>query len=347
MRKLYNNIKMKHWTLDDLNNLISNEIEENKTLEYKSAEGLGKNDSKKNEISKDVSAFANSNGGTLIYGIKEYDDPSKSHKPERIDPVNRIDFSKEWLEQIINSRVQPKIEGLDVQCVDFSKEDNTVVYFIEIPKSTTAHMAASNKYYKRYNFKSEAMEDYEVKDVMNRSKYPRIELEFMIENIIQKHPVNQAPMIGILSNEIKYEKKISNRLKISAINKGVVFANYVNFIVKVNKNFLDVNEVESLEEIIEDNSGRKYIELYGENTVRDLLEVELSNPLTGSIKEKRGPSRFDPILPGRKSKAEIFKVIEEFQLFNEETISWQVFADNSIPISGEIKISDIEVKTIE
>lgn len=48
------------WNLDALNNLIKNKVEENLNLDYKAAGSLEKNDKKTNEISKDVSAFANS-----------------------------------------------------------------------------------------------------------------------------------------------------------------------------------------------------------------------------------------------------------------------------------------------
>jgi len=41
---------------------------------------LNNTERNKNEISKDVSAFANSDGGTIIYGIEE-----EGHLPKRID----------------------------------------------------------------------------------------------------------------------------------------------------------------------------------------------------------------------------------------------------------------------
>ena len=39
---------------------------------------------------------------------------------------------------------------------------------VEIPKSLTAHQARDLRYYRRYNFESVAMVDYEIRDVMNR-----------------------------------------------------------------------------------------------------------------------------------------------------------------------------------
>jgi len=42
--------------------------------------------------------MANSAGGIIIYGIKEYDEADKRHLPEKIDPIQQNVFSKEWLE---------------------------------------------------------------------------------------------------------------------------------------------------------------------------------------------------------------------------------------------------------
>lgn len=58
------------WSERKILDLINNGIEENLHLEYKSSSSLERTEGKKKEISKDISAFANSDGGTIIYGIK-------------------------------------------------------------------------------------------------------------------------------------------------------------------------------------------------------------------------------------------------------------------------------------
>lgn len=167
------------WNFNKIVEFITLGIEENLNLDYKAAEGLGKSDGKKAEISKDVSAFANSAGGIIIYGIDEFNDPTKKHLPEKINPVNRTEFTKEWLEQIINSNISPKISGLIIHPITVGKtEDNNVVYVVEIPQSNTAHQAKDKRYYKRYNFESVAMDDYEVKDIINRTNKTDIEINF-------------------------------------------------------------------------------------------------------------------------------------------------------------------------
>lgn len=184
--------------LTDLQNLITNQVEENLHLDYKAADALTKTEGKKKEISKDISAFANSDGGVIVYGIKEFSDPLKKHLPKEIDPLNRGNISKEWLEQVINSNIFPRIESLKITPVPLSATSNDVVYVVIVNKSTTAHQAIDYRYYKRYNFESVPMYDFEVRDIMNRNKSPRIELYFEIEQytfeVKSIHPTFSFPL---------------------------------------------------------------------------------------------------------------------------------------------------------
>lgn len=169
------------WDLDKVQELIISGTEENLNLDYKASEALSKSDGKKSEISKDVSAFANSAGGVIIYGVTEFNEPEKRHLPEKINPVNRKEYSKEWLEQVINSNISPKINGLKIYPVTIGNaEDNQVIYIVEIPQSNTVHQAKDKRYYKRFNFESVAMEDYEVKDIINRSSKTDIKISFEV-----------------------------------------------------------------------------------------------------------------------------------------------------------------------
>jgi hypothetical protein len=168
------------WNEARLQKYIESEIEESLMLEYKSAEALDRNETKKKEITKDVSAMANSAGGTLIYGICEFSQLDKRHLPEKITPVDRTKYPREWVEQIIQS-IRPRIDGILIHSVALSSGANDVAYILEIPQSNTAHQASDHRYYKRFNFQAVPMEDYEIRDVMFRAQTPHIVLNFLIE----------------------------------------------------------------------------------------------------------------------------------------------------------------------
>lgn len=164
-----------------------NLIEENLTLDYKAAGSLGQSEGKKKEITKDVSAMANSAGGIIIYGMKEYDEPERKHLAEDIDPIDRTAFTKEWLEQVINN-IRPHIDNVIIHPVALTSSPNHLAYVVEIPQSNTAHQAMDHRYYKRFNFLSEPMEDYEIRDIMNRATSPDAVVEFSyIRNSIEMY----------------------------------------------------------------------------------------------------------------------------------------------------------------
>jgi hypothetical protein len=170
---------MNEWTKQRLDQMIAEGVEENLLLDYKRADSLAKADTKKAEVTKDVSSFANSSGGMLIYGVAEFDDEPRKHLPEKLDPIRRSEISKEWLDQVIQT-IQPRIEGVVIHPVTISEVDNTVCYIVEVPQSHTAHMARDHRYHKRHNFTTAQMEDYEVRDVMSRRTQPKIRASIFI-----------------------------------------------------------------------------------------------------------------------------------------------------------------------
>jgi len=89
----------KEWREADIIKLIDEKVPESLELEYKACDALQKIDGKKNEISKDISSFANSNGGVIVYGIKK-----NGHLPDCIDVgFNPSNISREWLEPLTMS----------------------------------------------------------------------------------------------------------------------------------------------------------------------------------------------------------------------------------------------------
>lgn len=208
----------RNWTEKRLQNLITGEIEESLTLEYKSAEALDRNETKKKEITKDVSAMANSAGGVIVYGIREFDQENRRHLPEKITPVDRRQFPREWVEQIIQA-IRPRIDGIVIHSVNLSSGETDVAFVIEIPQSNTAHQASDHRYYKRFNFQAVPMEDYEIRDVIFREQTPNIALKFLIE----------------INNETR-------SLVVRARNNGSAFAQYVAVFLDVSAGILQETE---------------------------------------------------------------------------------------------------------
>lgn len=181
------------WKERDLVSLITEGVEESVLLDYKACPSLTTGDKEKTEISKDVSSFANSAGGTIVYGMIE-----KDHKPVDIDlGYDPRVITKEWLEHVIHGKIQPRINGLYINPVELTtKNPGKVVYVVTVPRGTTAHQASDRRYYKRFNFGSHPMEDHEVRDVMNRLKFPLVTPEFSCER--QNHLSKGSTQVYLL-----------------------------------------------------------------------------------------------------------------------------------------------------
>jgi len=159
-----------NWNEHEVLQLIQNAQEEFLELDFKRGDSLKNTDQNKKEISKDVSAFANTIGGTIMYGIEE--DPIAPHAAISISPVNPKVTTKEWLEQVINSNVQPRIPGIRITPINLMSAPDSAVYVVTIPEGATAYQAADRRYYKRFNFESVPMYDYEIRQILNRIVRP-------------------------------------------------------------------------------------------------------------------------------------------------------------------------------
>lgn len=160
------------YSIDDITALIDNEAEESVHLDFKAAGSLSKDDKKKAEIAKDVSAFANSDGGIVVYGIEERD-----HKAYSLSYIDGNTYTKEWLEQVIQDNIQRRIEGLEIFPIRDNGDITKSIYIVKIPRSSnTPHMSADKCYYKRNNFRSVKMEEYEVRDLFYRESTPNLKI---------------------------------------------------------------------------------------------------------------------------------------------------------------------------
>lgn len=160
------------YNYSDIQMLIVDEIEENLHLDYKDGRALCKDDKKRMEITKDISAFANSDGGIIVYGVTE-----ANHKPVGIAPVDGSIYTKEWLEQVIQ-RISRRIKDVKIYPIRIDGDITKTIYVVKIPVSNDCpHMAEDRRYYKRFNFSSVPMEEYEVRASFNKKLSPTLTIE--------------------------------------------------------------------------------------------------------------------------------------------------------------------------
>lgn len=191
-------------TVAEIDQLIRDGVQEDLHLDYKESPAIDR--SKRNEIAKDTSAFANSDGGILIYGIVE----SNNLPVSKDGGVDHGVYSREWLEQVISSNVTPKIDNIQIVPIPLSTSNS--IYCVEVPKSYRApHQAPDKKYYKRFNFQSVPMEDYEINDVRGRQQIVVRLMNFDVEiesGLIVSMVVSNLGSLPALDVTFSFSKKL-------------------------------------------------------------------------------------------------------------------------------------------
>jgi len=172
---------------EDIEQLKSNRICESEALDYK--EQLLKDD----DLLKHVSAFANTQGGFLIFGVKE---TGKGGCPEEILGIDRGLVNKERIEQVILGSIHPRL-NVKIQLIDHQDQSKAIVA-IQVPNShLKPHMKSQgDRFYKRYNFEAMPMTEIEVSDAYKRRFAGYQEVESYISKLLEIKESKSPQIIG-------------------------------------------------------------------------------------------------------------------------------------------------------
>jgi hypothetical protein len=155
---------LSQWSERELQFLIDNKLPEIIDREYKETIVIGSPSDKK-EVCKDVSAMANSQGGVIIFGLKESKKENMGSIAERLTPITDRSL-KEIAQQVIVDGVKPRME---FRFYPIPSSDGSGEYvLLEIHKSLRGlHMVtwgADNRYYIRRDFQSLPMTAFEIEE---------------------------------------------------------------------------------------------------------------------------------------------------------------------------------------
>ncbi|MEB9413746.1 ATP-binding protein [Bacillus cereus] len=118
-------------TFDDIQILVDAGVMENRQLDYKRELPRNLGGDNKREFCKDVAAFANAEGGTLIYGINE----TESGQPDIVGiEIQDVDTLTQQLNQIIRANIEPTLYDFALKVIPINGENNYLL-LVDIAKS--------------------------------------------------------------------------------------------------------------------------------------------------------------------------------------------------------------------
>ncbi|AKB79784.1 hypothetical protein MSHOH_3301 [Methanosarcina horonobensis HB-1 = JCM 15518] len=203
---------------EDICKLKSQKIEESEILDYKKEYSEIKEH--ENNLLKEVTAFSNSSGGFLIYGVQE---SGKGGYPAAIDGIDDIDTDR--LEQIIISNIIPRI-GVKIKSINVPEKPGKIVLIIHIPEGQNQpyYNNRAKKFYKRYNFEATEMDAHE------------------IEALYQKRFFGVGKLTKYVEDTI-----FSNRLLILTDNAFLMDTHIIITPLKVDKQIIDNSNLKELD----------------------------------------------------------------------------------------------------
>jgi hypothetical protein len=326
----------------DLNQVLQMPAGEFDWLEFKGRKGLdltlpGIDENKVlDDLSKQLSAFANSGGGVLVYGIlSPHGNGPRSVDDGGVNLAIKSPSTREWLEDVIPNLVEFPLRKFNVYALTNKfgapgLADDRCIILIDIPNSEEApHQARDRVYYARVGGKSRPIGHRFVTDIFHRERHARFEVKFGFRS----ETWLQQPILQGLE---KPRPRRSVELIVAATNTGKVYAKYVSLILMMPEFLLPMDE-RNPGSLLEFNGIKCYVKHLA-NTRRDVIAV------TGPFAVKQyGPSWFDPILPGlcRTWQVDCHSRLLPSEL-GDQTLRWEMHFDNAVGASGQIALKDIQ-----
>lgn len=178
----------------DLKQLIEKQVLEKKGLDYKLM--LPSNsDSDTKEFLADVSSFANSSGGDIIFGISQ---DNSSGLPKEIVGLDSTNIDREILrlDSIIRDGVEPRIPSVAIQPIRLS--NSKTVLILRVQKSwITPHrikFKKSHRFYTRASNGKHELDISELRNAFNLSESLNEKIKRFREDRISRLFANEMPV---------------------------------------------------------------------------------------------------------------------------------------------------------
>src|SRR5215470_399492 len=159
-------------------------------------------------LAKAVSGFGNSDGGLLVWGVeakKKAADPESPDVASELKPIEKVSAFHATLNDLIRGATKPVVPGVvNYRVYEDRNEDRGYVIMVVRPGDHPPYRAEydnNNHFYKRAGSQFYPMEPYDLRDVVFRRSYPKVEVELSHSLITAAHPGRHVySLVAVLRN---------------------------------------------------------------------------------------------------------------------------------------------------
>lgn len=184
---LFERFKTERWSV--VSEIVNDSVPESLHLEFKTkarggVPGKLHDDDKKN-LAKTISAFANTEGGCIIFGISTPTGGDEPYRATGPDPIAELGAFKAAVEAILKDVVNPSVLGVQLEPVEEVSGSDRGVLAIYVPQSLglphRANMGPAGvhgHYFQRSSSRSDIMPHAMLSALFGRPPEPRLQLKW-------------------------------------------------------------------------------------------------------------------------------------------------------------------------
>ena len=332
------------WTEADLQQLIGQP--ESFTLEFHESRlcAPGKNFTRM--LARDISAFANTEGGTIVFGMQE----NRGRPRIALDLDEGIDpniLSLDQLRHVTDISIRPRLSGIQCHTIPLSGErTDRVVYVITVPKGDTAYQANDYIYYARDGFRSEPMPDHLVRLIMLRGSTATATLEADQCEILSKDEYDQYRFhLVVINNSQRSIEDFLLSISLSVTDETLQLWAPTLFVDSEDDIRNELKSVESMLEIGEDIDDYKRHEMLQGPGIPfqsgDELRCSFRRimQLLYHVDGKKIFPQDRLVFPGGKWLIESVPSDVSLKVYRP-LLRWTIYLDNAYPCTGEINLAE-------